>query len=230
METPDVQNPFDKIRAVVFDFDGTLAVLNIDFSQMRAQVDRLMKDFGIGEEPLKERYLLEIIDEVFELLAKRDLSDAERFYQEAHQILHEIEMAAAGEGKLIPGTERVLKNLKEKGIKVGIVTRNCEDAVRKVFPHIDEFCDVFISRNSVKKVKPHPDHPTLVMKILDVSGEEAMMIGDHPIDIQAGKSVGMKTIGVLTGRTKKEEFEQASADYVLKEASEVTLLLQTSQS
>ncbi len=230
METPKVQDPFDKIRAVVFDFDGTLAVLNIDFSQMRAQVDRLMKDFGIGEEPLKERYLLEIIDEVFELLVKKDLSDAERFYQEAHQILHEIEMAAAGEGKLIAGTERVLKNLKERGIKVGIVTRNCEDAVRKVFPRIDEFCDVFVSRNSVKKVKPHPDHLTLVMKILYVSGEEAMMVGDHPIDIQAGKRVGMKTIGVLTGRTRKEEFEQAGADYVLKDASEVTVLLQTCQS
>jgi len=230
METPKRLNPFDRIRAVVFDFDGTLAVLNIDFSMMRAQVDRLMKDFSIGEEPMKERYLLEIIDEAFDLLAKRNLSDAERFYQEAHQILHEIEMAAAGEGNLIPGTEKVLRNLKEKGIKVGIVTRNCEDAVRKVFPRIDEFCDVFISRNSVKKVKPHPDHLTLVMKILDVSGEEAMMVGDHPIDIQAGKRVGMKTIGVLTGRTRKEEFEQARADYVLKEASEVSVLLQTCQS
>ena len=44
------------------------------------------------------------------------------------------------------------------------------------------------------------------------------MVGDHIIDIQAGKRVGMKTIGVLTGRTKKEEFEKAGADYILRDA------------
>jgi phosphoglycolate phosphatase len=51
------------------------------------------------------------------------------------------------------------------------------------------------------------------------------MVGDHPIDIQVGKKVGMKTVGVMTGRTKKEEFEKAGADYILKEVSEVGLLL-----
>ena len=85
---------------------------------------------------------------------------------------------------------------------------------------------MFVSRNSVKKVKPHPDHLSFVMKALQISGEEAVMVGDHIIDIQSGKRVGMKTIGVLTGRTTKEEFEKAGADYILREASEVCELLE----
>jgi len=52
------------------------------------------------------------------------------------------------------------------------------------------------------------------------------MVGDHPIDILAGKRVGMKTIGVLTGRTKREEFEKAGADYILRDASEIFGLLE----
>jgi phosphoglycolate phosphatase-like HAD superfamily hydrolase len=36
----------------------------------------------------------------------------------------------------------------------------------------------------------------------------------------------MKTIGVLTGRINKEEFEKAGADYILREASEVLGLLE----
>jgi phosphoglycolate phosphatase len=128
---------------------------------------------------------------------------------------------------MLPGVEKALRFLRRKGIKVGIVTRNCEEAVRKVFSDIEEFCDVFVSRNSIKKVKPHPEHLTTAMKILNVSGEEAVMVGDHPIDVQAGKRVGMKTIGVLTGRTKSEEFEKAGADLVLKDASEVAGLLGT---
>ncbi len=179
-----------------------------------------MKHYGVGEELVEERYLLEIIDEAYQILWEKNSSGAEEFYKEAHQILHDVEMRAAEEGRLLPGMEKTLKNLREKRIKVGIITRNCEEAVRKIFPNIDEFCNVFVSRNSVKKVKPHPDHLSSATETLNVSGEEVVMIGDHTIDIQAGKRVGMKTIGVLTGRTKKEEFQKAGADKILNDATE----------
>ena len=224
--TSEPMPPLHAIKAVIFDFDGTLAVLNIDFSSMRERVFDLMRRSGIREDTVQEKYLLEIIDEVYEMLWKKNPSGAQTFYQESHGILHEVEMKAAEKGRLIPGAAGTLKRLREKGIKVGIITRNCEDAIRKVLPEIDEFCDVFVSRNSVKKVKPHPDHLTHVMKSLKISGKEAMMVGDHMIDIQAGKRVGMKTIGVLTGRTKEEEFEKAGADCVLREVSEVFELLE----
>ena len=201
-------------------------MLNIDFSLMKKRIFDLVRHYGIREEMIQEKYLLEIIDEVYQTLWKKNPSSAEAFYQESHRILHEEEMKAAGEGRLIPGTEATLKSLREKGIKVGIITRNCEDAVRKVFPDINDFCDAFVSRNSVKKVKPHPDHLTYTMESLKTSGEESMMVGDHIIDIQAGKRVGMKTVGVLTGRIKKEEFEKAGADYILREASEIFGLLE----
>ncbi len=215
-----------KVKAVIFDFDGTLAVLNIDFSLMRKRIFDLMKRYGLREETVQEKYLLEIIDEVYQILWEKSSSHAEAFYQESHQILHEVEMKAAEEGKLIAGTEATLRKLRDEGIKIGIITRNCEDAVRKVFPNIDDFCDVFVSRNSVKKVKPHPDHLTYVMESLNISERESMMVGDHVIDIQAGKKVGMKTVGVLTGRINKEEFQRAGADYVLKDASKVCDLLE----
>ena len=51
------------------------------------------------------------------------------------------------------------------------------------------------------------------------------MVGDHIIDIQAGKKVGMKTVGVLTGRINREEFEKAGADYILRDVSEIYPLL-----
>ena len=214
------------IKAIIFDFDGTLAVLNIDFNAMRERIFDLIRHFSIEEELIKEKYLLEVIDEACQILEKKDPSSVEEFYQKAHQILHQVEMVAAEKGKLIPGMEETLKNLRERGIKVGIVTRNCDQAVRKVFPNIDIFCDVFVSRNSVRKVKPHPDHLTYVMDSLKVSGDKAWMVGDHPTDIQAGRQVGMKTIGVLTGRTKREGFEKAGADYILDNVTEISRLLE----
>ncbi len=217
----------NRAKAMIFDFDGTLAVLNIDFGLMKGRVLEWMKGFGVAEERIKEKYLLEVIDEVYRLLVEKDNdSGAERFYQGAHQILQEVELDAAEVGRLIPGAKETLAYLRQKEIKVGIVTRNCEEAVRRVFPNIDAYCDAFVSRDSVKRVKPHPDHLVSVMKVLKVSEEEALMIGDHVLDIQAGKRVGMKTVGVLTGRIKKEEFEKAGADYILGDVSEICELLE----
>ncbi len=221
MKTSALRKP----KAIIFDFDGTIAELNIDFSLMRERVFDLVRRCGVEEERVQEKYLLEIIDEVYQILREKSPSAAEAFYKESHDILHEVEMKAAEEGRLIPGTKETLKGLGKKGIKVGIITRNCEDAVRKVFPDIDGYCDIFVSRNSVKKVKPHPEHLSYVMKSLKISGEESMMVGDHIIDIQAGKRVAMKTVGVLTGRIKKEEFEKAGADYVLRDLTEVSKLV-----
>ncbi|OGP76124.1 MAG: hypothetical protein A2V86_02190 [Deltaproteobacteria bacterium RBG_16_49_23] len=213
------------VRAVIFDFDGTLAVLNIDFSLMRERIMALIRRFGVDEGTIKERYLLEMIDEVYPMLWKENASSAEEFYERAHQILHEVELRAADEGRLIPGAGETLRMLRQQGLKVGIITRNCEEAVRRVFPTIDEYCDVFMSRDSVEKVKPHPDHLNSVLEALQVSGEEAVIVGDHTLDIQAGKRVGMKTIGVLTGRIKREEFNEAGANYILRDATEVWGLL-----
>src|SRR4030043_100604 len=192
---------------------------------MRERIISLVRFFGIEERAIRERYLLEIIDEVYPMIREKDSSGAEEFYDRAHQILHEVELKAAEEGSLIPGAGGTLRTRGLWGIKVGIVTRNCEEAVRRVFPDIDDYCDVFISRDSVDKVKPHPDHLNSALDALKVSEKEAVMVGDHIIDIQAGKRAGMMTIGVLTGKIKREEFEEAGADYVLRDVSEIYPLL-----
>ena len=181
----------------------------------------------IGEERIREKYLLEIIEEVYHLLAEENNpSEAERFYHGSHQILKEVELEAAAGGKTDFRIERDTGLAQAKRVKVGIVTRNCEDAVRKVFPDIDAYCDVFVSRDGVKRVKPHPDHLTSVMKALRVSGDETVMVGDHVLDVMAGKGVGMRTIGVLTGYIKREEFEKAGADCILNNVEEIRQFLE----
>src|SRR5512137_1730740 len=97
------------IKAVIFDFDGTLAVLNIDFSSMRERVFDLIRRSGIREDIVQEKYLLEIIDEVYQILWERNPPGAETFYQESHDVLHEIEMKAAENGRLISGAAGVLE-------------------------------------------------------------------------------------------------------------------------
>ncbi len=214
-------NDLKQIKAIIFDFDGTLAKLNIDFLSIRDKISNLIRQYGIDEGRIKEKYLLEIIDEVYGILLDENFSEADTFYKTAHKILYDSEIEGARNGMLFPKVEETLKELRSKGFKIGIVTRNCEEAVRMVFTRIDDYCDIFISRDSIKNVKPHPDHLAKVINTFGIKRQEAMMIGDHKIDIQAGHILGLMTVGVLTGRTKVEEFEEAGADYILNDVSEV---------
>lgn len=214
------------IKAVILDFDGTLAVLNIDFSVIKEEILNLMEKYDVARESLREKYLLEIIDEAYSILLKRERHVAEQFREEAQEILMEKELEAASKGRLLPGVESMLRKLRRAGLKVGIVTRNCDRAVRRVFPHIESLCDIFLSRDSVKRVKPDPHHLATLLDGLGVSERHAIMVGDHPMDILAGKRVGMRTAGVLTGRTTEDELMEMGADYVLRSASQLTRLME----
>lgn len=215
------------IKAVILDFDGTVAVLNIDFAPIKEEILKLIEGYGVARESLGEKYLLETIDEGYAALLKRQRHAAEQFREKAHQMLVERELEAACTSRLLPGVESTLRNLKAAGLKVGIVTRNCDRAVRRIVPHIEALCDIFLSRDSVKKVKPDPYHLAAILNKLGVCSRDAIMVGDHPMDILAGKRAGMRTVGVLTGRTTEDELGEMGADYVLKSASHLMGLVKT---
>jgi phosphoglycolate phosphatase len=214
------------IKAVILDFDGTLAELNLDFAAMKEKILNLIEEYGIARDSLREGYILEIIDEVTSVLLKKDRPLAELFAEKAQKMLREKELEAASESRLLPGVESMLRNLRSAGVKVGIITRNCDGAVRRICAHIESLCDAFLSRDSVERVKPDPHHLATLLDRLGVTVEGAIMVGDHPMDILAGKRVGMRTVGVLTGRTTRDQFLETGADYVLESASQLPGLIE----
>jgi len=94
--------------------------------------------------------------------------------------------------------------------------------VRIVFPDIDNFCDVFIPRDYVTRVKPHPDHLTLALtKMSENNCKYCFMVGDHDMDIESGRRMGIKTIGVLTGKKTRQDLMDAGADFILDDATKI---------
>jgi phosphoglycolate phosphatase len=208
-------------KAVVFDFDGTLARLNIDFVMMHAAVRDLPLCRAIPEEKLATLFTLEMIETVGALIAEKSKADASRFLKEAYSVVTEIEMEAARKGELLPDAKMVLAELKRRSIKTGIVTRNCRAAVLRVFPDVGRYADATLTREDSRNVKPHPDHLQNALGILGIPGKDAAMVGDHPMDITTARKAGCCAIGVLTGSADKTRLFDAGADMVLKTASEI---------
>jgi phosphoglycolate phosphatase len=209
------------VDTVVFDFDGTLAKLNIDFEQMRRSVETLIARYGINFRNLRYRYVLEMINESKMILGKQSFCKAIEFETESLGMIENIELEAAQKGELFPATRNMFQSLKKRNILTGIITRNCADAVHTVFPDIATYCPVVVCRGDVAHVKPHPDHLTRALSQLGRISRRSIMIGDHPLDIETGKKAGSLTAGVLTGHFQKADFLNAGATIVLQEASQI---------
>jgi len=211
-----------KIEVVIFDYDGTLVHLNIDFAVIRTGVDRLLGSHGLASDDFQGLLTLETIDRAAQILSKENPTAARSLYREAMKLVAHQEVKAAKSGMILPGVVEMLATLRNRGIKVGIITRNCDQAVRIAFPHIEEACDAFIPRDDVPQVKPHPAHLRLAMERMAVEkAGRCLVVGDHILDIEAGRRIGMKTAGVLTGRITAEQFIEAGADFVLEDATKV---------
>ena len=215
------------IRTIIFDFDGTLAKLNIDFQSMRETVMNLISCRGVSREAMSSHFILEMIDAAFETIRRRSEQEAGEFFTEANAVIEKIETDAAERGELFGSTRKLLMSLRAANLACGIITRNCAKAVKIVFPDILDYCPVLICRDDVGKVKPHPEHIGLAMSRLDSSPHHTLMIGDHPIDIVTGRNARTLTCGVLTGRCGKNDFIDAGADLVLNNAADILSILET---
>lgn len=211
------------ISAVIFDFDGTLCPLNLDFSLLKEKIIELSLNYVSHDfiKAIQDMHLLEMIYEVENLLG-----DEGRVYREkAFFVLKEAEVEAARKKELFSYTIYVLKVLKEKGIKRGIITRTCLEAIETVFPEHKYYIDAIVTRDDVERVKPHPFHVKKVLELLGVEGTQVVLAGDHPTDIIAGNSLGLITVGVLTGRATASDFMKVGATYILQDIREILSLV-----
>ena len=213
------------VDTIVFDFDGTLAKLNIDFDQMRRDIAELISGYGVEHQNLRHKYVLELIDETVAILQNNSPHESQSFTKEAFRIIENMEVEAAGSGELFEGTKKLLTTLRQHSVQTGIITRNCARAVHMIFPDISAYCKTVVCRDHVQRVKPHPEQLSLALSCLNANPGRSLMIGDHPLDIETGHNAGVLSAGVLTGRCNKEDFLAAGADMVFQEATDIIRLL-----
>ena len=198
-----------EIDTILFDFDGTLVEVSIDFSKMRRDILALQPKYGVTIND--KLYVLEMISDAKKRIAGQDKQKSLVFEQNAREILLSIEMEAASNAQLLHGTKETLDTLKNQGIKIGIVTRNCRH-------------DVLLTRDDVKKVKPDPEHLLTALKLLDSEPKRSIMVGDHVTDIIAGKGADMKTAWLRRPNTNPIS-DDISSDFVLSEIPKLLEIL-----
>ncbi len=120
----------------------------------------------------------------------------------------------------IDGYQNVLNYVRTNYEKMALVTSASTKTIQKALEDFPEFnvFDVIITRDDVTNAKPDPQALILACKKLGVMPEETVMIGDFPVDIQAAKNIGAKSIGILgsMGKYTKKPLMESNPDIIVE--------------
>ena len=201
--------PF-RLRAVIFDFDGTLTHPGaLDFAAIKREV---------GCPP--DQFVLEWILALPEGAA-RDAAAA---------TLERFELEAADASAPNEGAEELIRGLRDASLSVAVLTRNGRSAVERAlrrFPTLTlaDF-DVVVTRDDGDLApKPAPDGVLHAAAAMGVPPEETLVVGDFLLDMRAGRAAGAVTAYLVnhgeTGDGEGAEPESADCDFVVARLPEV---------
>ncbi len=115
--------------------------------------------------------------------------------------------------KPMPHLVELLKLLKNKNIKVAVVSSSSNSYLKDVMSRlkIQEYIDLVIGREFVTKGKPNPDIYLLAKEKLNIDKENLIIVEDSINGIKAGKAAGIYTIG-YKGSVIKQDTSQADRE------------------
>lgn len=210
------------LRAVLFDLDGTLVRTFIDFPAMRAAVMVQARDrFGVSR--LSASDTLEMIAETLAHLPESERSAAR---QSLYSVVEECERHGCAAPEAIPGAEALLRALRARDVRVGIVTRNARaiasDLVTRMrLPH-----DTLVAREDTASFKPDPEPVRLACTRLGVEARHCAMVGDLWADVAAGAVAGCAlTIGIQWATDPAGRFERSVPSFVVGSLEEAGVIL-----
>lgn len=225
------------IKAVIFDLDNTL----IDFMKFKRvsceeAIDAMM-DAGLR---IPKKKALNIL---YELYKDKGLEDPRIFQKFLKKVTGSIDykklayaivayrQARTGFLHPYPGTKKTLIRLKERGLKLAIVSDapKLKAWLRLAAMKIDDFFDVVVALEDTGREKPSRLPFRAALKELKVSPHECLMIGDRPSrDIAGARALGMKTCLAKYGFEGK--IKKLKTDFVIKNIEELTKVVEKCRS
>ena len=213
-------------KLIIFDFDGTLAdtreiIIRTNQDLMRLKGYPIPSDQAIVDTiglPLEECFLA-----MFPDFPRHELPEWVVAYREIFENLtHTLTPT------LFPEVRETLEQLYRKGYKLSVASSRGSKSLRSLLRNMgiaDIICYA-LGKEDVTIAKPDPFPVLKTLEDLHISSEDALVVGDMPVDILMGVRAGVRTGGVSYGNSTRDELLAAGADFVIDKFSELTAQLE----
>lgn len=204
-------------KMAIFDLDGTL--VDSIGSIASACNEALVKN-GLKERNIEEyRYFAG--DGALELVKRAVYASGDINYEkleDVYKIYKDIFAKDCTRGVVaFEHIHNILKNLKDKGIKLAVLSNKPHertlDVVDKIFG--SNTFDMVLGYKNEETKKPSPYGALLISKHFNIEPKDCVYVGDTDTDMQTGVSAGMYTVGVTWGFRDREELIDNKADDVI---------------
>ncbi|MEG0856268.1 MAG: HAD-IA family hydrolase [Terrisporobacter sp.] len=124
---------------------------------------------------------------------------------------------------LFDDTIKTLEALKDKNIKVGIVSTRMGARIIKILEHLDciKYVDHVVGFEHVSSHKPSPEGLHKALEYFKCNKDEVLYIGDSYIDAKAAENGAIDFIGVTTGTTSQNDFEEYNNIRIVNSVSQI---------
>lgn len=202
-------------KLIIFDFDGTLADTT---ATILSTYQMTIKELGADSRsdaacqatiglPLKEGFR-----QLYPNLTDEQLDNCVTTYRRIFD---------ANKQKLVPqlypGVADTLNRIAELGIRMSIASSRSRESLVEFCDknEITRHFDLILGADDVTRAKPHPEPVLTTLNRLGISADDAMVVGDMPVDIAMGSNAGCCTIGVTYGNSSLSDLAAAGATHII---------------
>ncbi|WP_143316072.1 pyrophosphatase PpaX [Clostridium sp. HBUAS56017] len=210
------------IKAVLFDLDGTLLDTNDLIYDSFCRAFKEVLDIELPKEEITLLYGKPLKTSLIKYTDNEDLlENLINSYRNYNKVYHD-NMCRPFEG-----VKELLLALKERAIKIGIVTSKRKELAKRGLElgELIGYMDVIISPEDTIKHKPEGDPALKACEMLGVLPKEAIMVGDSPYDLLCGKNAGCLTCGVEYTALQLSELIKIKPSYLIKKPLDLLELI-----
>jgi pyrophosphatase PpaX len=212
------------IRALLLDLDGTVAdthhlihrcldeTLN---EQVGVRFTQEWWEAGVGK-PLHKLFAHALEQHDRRDVPMEGLVDSYR----ARLKSYEPEVAA------FPGMVNTLGLLKERGVRLSIVTTKHAEAASRHLQTlgIEAMFDVVMTGDQCANYKPDPEAFVKTVELMRLTPEDCVAVGDSPGDIIGARDAGVYAVGACWGTVNRKALMDAEPDVVIERPSDLLTL------
>jgi phosphoglycolate phosphatase len=207
-----------RYRAVLFDLDGTLVD---SYTALTEAVNHARRTHGLHE--LSSARIRELVGEGVERLLQRAFERTELSSSILQAFESRYDDICCAESRVLAEVEITLHQLSELGVRMAVCTNKPTVFSKKIldFLGLSRHFQAIVGPDVAGARKPEARHLAVTLESVGCPREEALFVGDMPLDVRAARNSGIDVAVVATGSSTKEQLTASDPDHFLERFSDL---------